>query len=98
MGFALCEGTLFKLKLVLLDIDLICLPVPVHHLPVDHLSLEVFFSCAPENVVAGHTCKNRITAGKRPRAQRRGKKEKEFKYNSLKNEYSVRKIIYFSKY
>lgn len=62
--------------------------MPVHHFPVDHLSLEVFFSCAPENVVVGHTCKNRVIAWKRPRAQRRGKTEIELKYNSLKNEYT----------
>lgn len=55
------------------------------------------FSCALESVVTGHACKSRITAGKRPRARRRGK-EIEFKYNSLKNEYTARKIIYFSKY
>ena len=55
-------------------------------------------SRAQENVIVGQPRKNRITAGKGLGAQRRGKKEIEFGYDSLKDEYTIRKIIYFWKY
>lgn len=99
VGFALCEGThCLNLRVCFswcrphlfacASISLTCGP------PIPWS----VFSCAQENVVAGQACRNRMTAGKRPRTQRRRKKEIEFKHNSLKNEYTLRKRMYFWKY
>lgn len=84
----LVEVCCLSFAFVFLNVDLICLPVVVRqcHLPVDHLSLGVYFSCTGK-------CNYRpATQGQHNSWEgAQGTEEMEARYGSLKDEYTIRK-------